>query len=187
VTAARADDGEGMTTQPVVQTDNTVAVLADGRHAAIRPLGPADAPALIDAIEHEDPWDLRRRFMGAPPPSSRLARQLVRADGIHDLVIGAMTDDGRLVGVAQFDRLDDGADAEVAIEVAHDWQNAGLGTALLSHLALLAQERGVRRFTATYFADNVAIRRLLREVGQVTSSGYDHGEGHACIDLEATA
>jgi acetyltransferase len=168
-------------------TAASAVVLADGRSAIIRPLGPEDAAALVDAVEHEDPWDLRRRFMGTPPPASWLGQLLDRADGVHDVVVGAFADGGRLVGVAQFDRADDGPSAEVAIEVAHDWQHDGLGTALLTYLAELAQDRGVRRFTATYYADNVAIRRLLREVGQVVTSGYDHGEGHACIDLQASA
>lgn len=162
-------------------------LLTDGRRVTVRPLRPDDGPALTAAVEHEDPWDLRRRFMGPPPPAKTLVRLLARADGFHDLAIGAFADDGRLVGVAQFDRRGDDPRAEVAIEVAHDWQQAGLGTLLLTRLAQLARDRGVHEFTATYYADNVAIRRLLRDVGRVVDSGYDHGAGYASIDLDATA
>ena len=161
--------------------------LADGREATIRPLGHDDGPALAAAFRRADPWDLRRRFMGMPPPVSWLLRQLDRADGVHDLPIGAFTDEGRLVGVAQFDRPDDGPRAEVAIEVAKDWQNLGLGTKLLTRLAEMARERGVHEFTATYYADNIAIRRLLREVGRVVDSGFDSGEGYARLDLDAAS
>ena len=159
-------------------------VLADGRRVTIRTLGAQDADALVAALRHADPMDLRRRFMGVPPPASYLVKQLRRADGVHDLVLGAFDETGRLVGVAQFDRVDERPTAEVAIEVAKDWQHDGLGFALLHRLADLARERGIHEFTATYYADNIAIRRLLRDIGHVVTSGYEHGEGHMQLSLD---
>jgi len=158
--------------------------LTDGRSVTIRRLVVDDAAALVAALERADPMDLRRRFMGTPPPASLLVKQLERADGIHDLAVGAFDGDGRLVGVAQFDRTDDKPIAEVAIEVAKDWQHDGLGIALLSRLSELARERGIHEFTATYYADNFPIRRLLRDIGHVVTSGYDHGEGHMRLSLD---
>lgn len=175
-----------MSSVPIVRDEADRVLLADGRKVTIRPLRPDDATALIAAVEDENPWDLRRRFMGTPPPPAMLVRQLARADGVHDLALGAFASDGRLVGVAQFDRTDDKPSAEIAIEVAHDWQRARLGTVLLTRLAALARDLGVHEFTATYYADNIAIRRLLRDVGPVVS-GYDHGAGYASIDLDVTA
>ena len=159
-------------------------MLTDGRKVAIRTLDGRDADALIAALRRADPGDLRRRFMGMPPPTSYLVKQLNRADGVHDLVLGAFDENGRLVGVAQFDRPDDQPTAEVAIEVAKDWQHHGLGLELLNRLADLARERGIHEFTATYFADNIAIRRLLRDVGHVVTSGYESGEGHMQLSLD---
>ena len=177
-----------VTTIATEHRDDTLrVVLDDGREATIRPLGHEDGPALAAAYRRADPWDLRRRFMGMPPPLSWLLRQLDQADGVHDLPIGAFDEDGRLVGVAQFDRSDDGPRAEVAIEVARDWQHIGLGTKMLTELAAMARELGVHEFTATYYADNIAIRRLLREVGHVVDSGFDSGEGYARLDLDAAS
>lgn len=159
-------------------------VLADGRVVTIRRMTSADGAALVAAMQRADPMDLRKRFMGTPPPSSYLLRQLERADGLHDLALGAFTDDGRLVGVAQFDRLDDEPTAEVAIEVAHDWQRDGLGVALLTRLVCEARACGIHEFTASYYADNVAIRRLLRDVAHVVASGYECGEGYMRLSLD---
>jgi len=161
-----------------------VTLLVDGRSVTIRPLDGRDADALVAALGRADPTDLRRRFMGVPPPPSYLVKQLERADGVHDLLLGAFDDTGRLVGVAQFDRVDDGPAAEVAIEVAKDWQHHGLGILLLSRLADEARALGIREFTATYFADNVAIRHLLRDIGHVVTSGYDSGEGFMRLSLD---
>lgn len=161
--------------------------LADGRRVVIRLLTPDDAPALVAAVKRANPWDLRRRFMGSPPPPSLLIRRLQEADGVHDVALGAFTNRGRLVGVAQFDRVDDGPSAEVAIEVAQDWQQRGLGTSLLTVLARYARAVGVRQFTARYFADNQAIRKLLHEVGRVVSTSYESGEGSTLIDISEIA
>lgn len=158
--------------------------LQDGRHVLIRVLDGRDADALTAALDHADPMDLRRRFMGVPPPASYLVKQLRHADGVHDLVIGAFDSDGRLVGVAQFDRVNDEPTAEVAIEVAKDWQHDGLGTLMLTKLAELARDRGIHEFTATYYADNLPIRRLLRDIGRVVTSGYESGEGHMTLNLD---
>jgi RimJ/RimL family protein N-acetyltransferase len=161
-----------------------VTLLADGRSVTIRPLDGRDADALVSALERADPVDLRRRFMGVPPPASYLVKQLEHADGVHDLVLGAFDPDKRLVGVAQFDRLDNKPSAEVAIEVAKDWQHDGLGTVMLTKLAEIARERGIHEFTATYYADNLPIRRLLHTIGHVTTSGYDMGEGHMRLSID---
>jgi acetyltransferase len=159
-------------------------VLADGRQVEVRVLGPQDAPALTAAVEHADPMDLRRRFMGSPPPASVLVRFLRAADNVHDLAVGAFDPTGRLVGVAQFDRTDDRPAAEFAIEVAADWQRLGLGRRLLQELAEHARAVGIERFSATYYADNLAVRRLLQRSGLVVASGIDQGEGYALLDLD---
>jgi GNAT superfamily N-acetyltransferase len=159
--------------------------LADGSRVVIRRLETEDGPALQAALDSADPMDLRRRFMGMPPPSSVILDRLRRADGVHDYALGAFTEAGRLVGVAQFDRADDAPVAEFAIEVASDWQRRGLGRRLLDRLATIARSIGIDRFTATYYADNLPVRRLLHDTGHVVASGFDQGEGYAVLDLTA--
>jgi RimJ/RimL family protein N-acetyltransferase len=158
-------------------------VLDDGCRVTVRPLGPADAPDLAAFVDEADADDLRRRFMGLPPPTGFLVSRLCSADGHHHLVLGAFTDAGRLVAVAQFDRSDDAPAAEFAIEVASGWQRRHLGTRLLLALGGMAREHGVTTFTATYFADNIGIRRLMRETGCLVRSDVSAGEGHAVLDL----
>lgn len=156
----------------------------DGRVVIVRTLTSADAPELAAFLDDADADDLRRRFMGQPPPRGFLLSRLCAADGFHDLVIGAFDGSGRLVAVAQFDRDGDGPVAEVAIEVARDWQRHRLGTQLMLRLGELAHERGITTFTATYFADNVGIRRLLRDTGRLVSTDVTIGEGFSRLDLE---
>lgn len=151
----------------------------------MRRLTSADEPALRAALSHADPVDLRLRFLGPPPPTSTIVRQLHRVDDVHDLALGAFDASNRLIAVAQFDRLDDQPVAELAIEVGTGWKGVGLGRALLTLLTDEAREVGITQLTASYYADNLPVRRLLHRTGQVVQSGISGGEGYAVLDISA--
>jgi RimJ/RimL family protein N-acetyltransferase len=161
--------------------------LDDGRELLVRRLCAADEPALRAALDHADPVDLRRRFLGPPPPVGAIVRLLRLVDDVHDLALGAFEADGRLVGVAQFDRLDDQPVAEIAIELGTAWQRHGLGRIMLDALAVEARALGITRLTASYYADNLPVRRLLHHTGRVVESGISAGEGYAVLDISAPA
>jgi acetyltransferase len=163
--------------------DQSVRVtLPGGQVLTIRPLETADEDEVREAFRTADPFDLHRRFMGCSPPIETILRYLNRADGLHALAIGAFSAEGRLVGLAQFDRPGDGPTAEFALEVAHEYQRKGLGGELLADLEERAQRVGVHRLTATFYADNFPIRQLLGHTGQLQSTSYDCGEGAACLN-----
>ena len=154
-----------------------------GRRVQIRRLGLADEGALRAALTHADPVDLRKRFLGPPPPASTIVRQLQRVDDVHDLALGAFDEAGHLIAVAQFDRLDDEPTAELAIEVGTGWQRLGLGRIMLDALIEEARALHITRLTATYYADNLPVRRLLHHSGLVVESGFDSGQGYAVLDI----
>lgn len=153
----------------------------------VRRLTAADEPALRAALSHADPVDLRLRFLGPPPPMSTIVRHLRRVDDVHDLALGAFDERGRLVAVAQFDRVDDEPVAELAIEVGTGWKGVGLGRALLSMLTDEARALGITRLTASYYAENLPVRRLLHRTGLLSESGISAGEGYAVLDISVPA
>ena len=153
----------------------------------VRRLTAADEPALRAALSHADPVDLRLRFLGPPPPMSTIVRQLRRVDDVHDLALAAFDSRGRLVAVAQFDRVNDEPVAELAIEVGTGWKGVGLGRALLSMLTDEARALGITRLTASYYAENLPVRRLLHRTGLVIESGISAGEGYAVLDISVPA
>jgi RimJ/RimL family protein N-acetyltransferase len=159
-------------------------VLRDGRSAVLRPLTDADSAVLVAAVAHADALDLRRRFMGPPPTAVALNRLLRHADGVHDMMLGSFDPDGRLIGVAQFDRRDDEPVAEFAIEIAKDWQRCGLGAVMLHRLAAIAQRQGVTRLTVLYSSDNTAIIRLMRSTGSTTWTGTECGVSSAELAVD---
>ena len=146
--------------------------LHSGRTITIRPIREGDGPALEAAHDRLSPQSKYRRFLSAKPHLSKAdARYLVQVDGQdHVAMVATPADDpDRILAVARFVRLpEDPGTAEFAIVVGDDYQQEGMGTKLMEHLALSATERGITRFRATLLADNRAARRLVRGLpGQV--------------------
>lgn len=157
--------------------------LRDGRTIRLRLMTSIDADALCDAVQRANSFDRYRRFMGRPPPAHVLARLLGAAIGSSDLPLGAFGIDGRLVGVAQYDRIDDVPSAELAIEVATEWQRCGLGKVMLREIAAMADARGITSLTAAYFGDNAPLIHLLHSTGASRWVGANAAEASARLDV----
>jgi RimJ/RimL family protein N-acetyltransferase len=139
--------------------------LSDGTLITVRPIRPSDRDTLAAALEHLSQASTRARFL-APKDhfSERELDYLTRVDGYDHvaLVAEAADDPNCFIGVGRFVRLpDDPQTAEVAITIADAWQGKGMGRLMGGLLAHAAGERGVRQFTATMLADNIASHRLF--------------------------
>jgi RimJ/RimL family protein N-acetyltransferase len=149
--------------------------------AVIRPIRPDDRERLRLSHERLSEQSRYRRFMTSKPTlGAAEANYLVDIDGSdhYALVATAATPEGEvIVGVARYIRLPRHPEiAEFAIVVADAWQGQGLAGELLRRLAGAAVTRGVRRFSATIFADNMPIRHMIDRLaaGPVTR----HREGN---------
>jgi GNAT superfamily N-acetyltransferase len=172
-----SSQGSG-TTPPGYPTAYECSVrLDDGRRVTIRPILPADADELADAIRSADPETLRMRFLGAPPPlTEAVLDELTRLDYSRRFAVVAFGGrPKRGVGIARYIELppfDDGTapvdgarSAEVAVAVTPEWRRVGLASILLQLLAQRAGECGITTFTATYLAAN-------RPVGELATEGH---------------
>jgi RimJ/RimL family protein N-acetyltransferase len=140
--------------------------LQDGRRVFIRPIVPADATELADAIRAADPVTLRRRFLGATPSiTPRLLDYLTVIDYTTRFALVARAGPtGSGAAVARYEGLGDGT-AEIAVVVDPGWRRVGLATALVHLLAEAALHRGIHAFTGSYLADNRPVAALLAEAG----------------------
>ena len=142
--------------------------LSDGRVIVIRPIRPDDIGRLRAAHGRLSPLTRYRRFMTSKPYLSAAdASYLADIDGCDHYALVATfaqsedDDAAPIIAVARFVRSpEDPAAAEFAIVVDDEWQGDGVGRELMGRLVDAAVTRGVLRFQATMFADNVAIRRL---------------------------
>jgi RimJ/RimL family protein N-acetyltransferase len=131
----------------------------------IRPIRPDDKAQLADGLRQLSDETIRKRFLAAKPRFSDAELRYLTEIDAHDHIALVAEVDGAVVAVARSVRFRDRPDtAEMAIVVADDWQQRGIGTALAEALADAAVETGVRRIAAVMLADNEPARRLLRRI-----------------------
>jgi len=140
--------------------------LQDGAQVLLRPINPDDKGMLSEGLRRLSPQSAQRRFLTPKRSFSRAElRYLTEVDGRDHVALVAeypCHPERRLIAVARFVRLqDDPEAAEVAVTVADEWQNRGLGSMLGKHLAHSARNRGIRRFTATMASENRPAHRLM--------------------------
>jgi RimJ/RimL family protein N-acetyltransferase len=161
--------------------------LSDGQLLWIRPIVPADAWRLQEALHELSPETIQRRYLG---PKRRFTsaelRYLTEVDGADHIALVAMSPPtGRLMAVARAVRLPDEPDtAEWAIVVADSLQGKGLGTHLVRTLVDEAHLQGIDRFSATIAADNRAAMALLAHVAdQFERSSISRGVREVVVNL----
>lgn len=136
--------------------------LDDGRHVFVRPVVPDDANELRRAIARADPQTIRRRFLGGRPPHSDTEiERLVTVDYDRRLALVAFDQQGRGIAVTRYEGSAGSDEAEVAVAVDPAWRHVGLASALIGLLGQAAVDRGIRRFAAAFYADNVDVTDLI--------------------------
>jgi RimJ/RimL family protein N-acetyltransferase len=154
--------------------------LRDGTRAHVRPIRPDDEPLLHEAFGRMSEHSVYFRFL---TPLKRLpeemARRLARVD--HDqrfaLVATTHRPDGRehILGVARYDRAPGTDTAEVAVAVIDDAQRQGIGSSLLSLLAQVGRQHGIRELTLIVLPENQSMLGLLRRLGWIHRAEFRGG------------
>jgi RimJ/RimL family protein N-acetyltransferase len=127
----------------------------------IRPLRNGESGVVQQVFDNLGARSRALRFNGAKNVLTRGdLTALSRVDATHHVLV-ALIDD-RPVGIARLVR--DGDTAEVAFAVVDDWQGRGVGSTLVSRLAMDARAAGVTRFAADVRADNEASLALVRRL-----------------------
>lgn len=145
----------------------------------IRPVQPADAPALVDFVAALTPASRRQRFHGGIHAAAwhRLSRQMTEVDGHRHAawVACAPSPDGAaIVGEARYVRAPhDDAAAELAISVADDWHGRGVADRLMGELLGAAQRGGIRRLVADVLTGNARMLAFARRHGFGAGLGTD--------------
>ncbi len=127
----------------------------------IRPLRNGDREVVQAVFDALGPQSRRRRFGGVK--NVLLAADLdalARVDASHHVLVAWAGD--RPVGLARLVRH--GNSAEIAFEVADEWQRRGVGTLLVERLAADARAAGITRFRGDVDDGNAASLALLRRL-----------------------
>ena len=163
-------------------------VLRDGSVAQVRPIRPDDVELLQEFHERQSDESIYLRFF-APLKhlSDREARRFANVD-YRERVALIVEAGGRMVGVARYDRLTgpDGPRAEVAFNIADDFQGRGVGSVLLEHLAAIGAEAGVREFVADVLPQNRKMLSVFTDAGYAVHRHFDDGVIALSFRIEPT-
>ena len=143
--------------------------LRDGTVLTIRSIAPSDAArerAFLACLPAETRG---HRFLGLiKDPSESVARELTAVDPATSVsLVGIVRerDREREVGTALFSTSPNAVHCDCAVAVAPDWQQRGVGTALMMHLIEAARRRGIRRMYAADAARCKGAHSLAERLG----------------------
>ena len=139
--------------------------LRDGSTAHVRPVVPADAPALRTFLEHLSENSRWLRFFSLGVNLDKAAERAAAGDRPegYGLIVTTGAEE-RVVAHAVFE-MERADRAEVAFAVADEMQGRGLATVLIAHLAQVASARGITTFTAIVLPENRRMISVFRESG----------------------
>lgn len=140
-----------------------------GRTVTIRPIRPTDEAIEAEFVRRLSPQSKHFRFFGGV---RELSPQAVKAFCTVDwhpsmAFIATLQEDGEetQIGVSRFAPNNRDDVREMAVTVADDWQDKGLGMLLTEKLIAFAKDHGVKELYSVEPADNWAMRDLARDLG----------------------
>ena len=162
--------------------------LRDGTKVHVRPIEPADEPLLHEAVAAMSERSVYFRFF---TPLKRMpdamAHRLAVVDYNDRFAIVATshrpTGKERILGVARYDRAAGTDVAETAVAVVDEFQRRGLGGALLTILARVAREHGIKTFSLIVLPENQQMLVLLRKMGWIHQARLTGGVYEITFDL----
>lgn len=166
--------------------------LADGTVIALRPIVPADEPAL--ALMHRELSDnsVKNRYFSDLPLKQRIAHprlaRICHADYARQIALVVERPipgiGNEMLGVGRLNRVRVAhAEAELALLVTDRWQRHGIGERLLLALLDVARREGIRYIVADFLADNHGMRHLCERNGFVIHHGSDEQLARAKLTL----
>lgn len=142
------------------------ALLTDGTTVEIRAARPEDFAAVRELHAKMSPDNLYLRFFSlSPVAAEQEGRRICREPGPDHAALLAVLH-GEVVGCGAYELAGDGSgSAEVAMTVADDMHNRGIGTLLLEHLISLARGQGIRTFAAETLSENTLMLQVFANAG----------------------
>ncbi|MGB7818370.1 MAG: GNAT family N-acetyltransferase [Ornithinibacter sp.] len=160
-------------------------VLRDGTVAHLRPIRPDDDEALrrFHAAQSDESIYLRF-FAPLRMLSDSDVFRFTNVDHV-DRVALVVTMREELIGIGRYDRID-ARSAEVAFNISDHYQGKGIGSVLLEHLAAIAQEFGIARFTAEVLPQNRKMLAVFSDAGYDVKRHVEDGVVEVGFDIEPT-
>ena len=155
-------------------------VLGNGDAVFVRPLTPADKPALAEFHQRQSSDSIYRRFFSPKPTLNDKELEHFTAVDMIDRAALAVESHDEFIAWASYERWPGRDEAEAAFMVDDAHQGEGIATLLLEHLAAIARSNGIERFTAEVLGDNRAMLGVFAKAGWPLQRRFDSG----VVDLD---
>ena len=159
--------------------------LRDGSVAHLRPICPDDADAIQAFHAGQSEESIYLRFFA--PLKELSPKDLYRFTHVdyHDRVALVCTLRGQIIGIGRYDRIG-ATSAEVAFNISDHFQGKGIGSVLLEHLAAIAREEGIDRFTAEVLPHNRKMLAVFADAGFEVQRRVEDGVVQVGFDISPT-
>jgi acyl-CoA synthetase (NDP forming)/GNAT superfamily N-acetyltransferase len=163
-------------------------LLRNGEAVVVRPIRPADAPALAGLRAATSPGTPHRHvLLSGPDLSPDAAAHFSEVDYDARMAFVAVVSD-ELVGLASYDRLGTPVPvAEASFLVADAYRGHGVTTLLFESLGEYARTKGILRFIAEVKTQNTALLELFAATGLRCTRHNGPATVRVEIDLRPTA
>jgi acetyltransferase len=158
----------------------------DGARVQIRPIRPEDAQLereFVDSLSEQTRYF--RFFYQLNQLTPAMLARFTQIDYDRELALVAVVDHARssegraFAGVARYIENPDRVSAEYAIVVHDDWQNQGVGRALMERLIAAAKRKGLARLEGAVLRENARMLAFVHSLG--FTSAPDPGDAEQVI------
>ena len=160
-------------------------VLRDGTVAHVRPIRPTDTAGIHRFHSAQSEESIYLRFFA---PLRRLSdsdvHRFTHVDYVDRVALVATMRE-EIIGIGRYDRID-ARSAEVAFNISDLYQGKGIGSVLLEHLAAIAREVGISRFTAEVLPQNRKMLAVFSDAGYDVTRHVEDGIVEVGFDIEPT-
>ena len=168
----------------------TTVLLKDGSSILLRPIREDDAERWLAFVGRLSPHTKYLRFHHMPKEmglDDAIRFCTVDYDNTFALVAEVLREPNReIVALGRYYRLPKKHLAEVDFAVEDAYQDRGIGTILIQHLANAARENGITSFEADVLAENKQMMDVFRDYGPHISSELEAGVYHVTFPITRT-
>jgi acyl-CoA hydrolase/RimJ/RimL family protein N-acetyltransferase len=161
--------------------------LKDGNRILLRPIKPSDATMKQHFFYSLSKETIYKRYFSQlkAMPIKRIWPYVMIDYENEMVIVASITENGleTIVGIGSYVKVPGTETAEVALVVRDDWQNKGLGTALLNYLIEIGKNKGVKSFTAWVFTENIKMIHLFKKLLYKTEFRTEGDLYHITIKL----
>jgi acetyltransferase len=170
----------------------SVWTMKNGDQVTMRPIRPEDEPLMVKFHETLSDRTVYLRFFATLSLSRRVAHErLLRicfGDYDREMALVAersdpATGERQIIAVGRINKLHGKNEAEVAVLVADQYQNLGLGNELLRRVVQIARDEKLSQVSAEMLPDNVAMQAIMKRLGFAVRTSQDLTSVRAYLEL----